>query len=100
MNEKGQVIILNLLFLAMVVIVLIALIPTFVDLLNNAQRSDYLNCKGYIYNGNVSDPLSYNSSLKTNTMSCMAIDLYLPYILLAVLIAAVSKVIIGRTDFG
>lgn len=95
-NNRGQVIILNLLFLLMTVIILIALIPQITELLNMAQQSDSLNCKGYIYNGDVNHTLSYNDSKKTNTLACMSIDLYLPYILLAVLIAAVSRVIVGR----
>ena len=96
MNSRGQVIILNLLFLLMTIMVLIALVPQITVLLNIAQQSDGLNCKGYIYEGNPNNSLSYNASMKTNTMACMSIDLYLPYILLAILIAAVSRVIIGR----
>ena len=96
MNKKGQVMIINLLFLLMTIAVMIALIPELVTLLNMAQQSDYLNCKGYYYNGNPNHSLSYNNSLKPNTLACISIDLYLPYIVMAVLIAGVSRVIIGR----
>lgn len=97
-DRKGQVILLNLLFMLMAIMLLIALIPQLTELLNLAQQSDHLNCRGYIYDGNVNHSLSYNDSKKSNTLACMSVDLYLPYILLAVLIAAVSKLIIGRGE--
>lgn len=102
MNKRGQIMIVNLLFLLMTVAVMIALIPQFSLLLNMGQQSNALNCKGYYVDGNPSDPLSYNSSLPTNTLACLSIDLYLPYIVMAVLIAGVSRVILGRitTDSG
>jgi hypothetical protein len=95
-NRKGQVMIINLLFLLMTIAVMVALIPELMMLLNMAQQSDYLNCNGYSYNGNPNSPLSYNASLKSNTLACISIDLYLPYIVMAVLIAGVSRVILGR----
>ena len=102
MNNRGQVMILNLLFLFMTIAVMIALISPLTTLVNQAQQSDYLNCRGYWYNGDNSSMYSYNASLKSNTLACLAIDLYLPYIVLAVLIAGVSRVIMGRitTDSG
>ena len=95
-NKGGQVMIINLLFLLMVVAVMVALIPQFNILLNQAQQSDYLNCKGYYYNGDVNNTLSYNVSLPSNTLACLGITLYLPYIVLAVLIAGVARVLMGR----
>lgn len=102
MNKHGQVMIINLLFLLMTVAVMVALIPQFNILLNMAQQSDALNCKGYFYNGNANHSLSYNDTLQSNTLACLSIDLYLPYIVIAVLIAGVSRVILGRitTDSG
>ena len=102
MNKKGQVLMINLLFLFMSIAVLVALIPQFNTLLNMAQQSNALNCQGYKYLGNPNNTLSYNDSLPTNTLSCLSIDLYLPYIIMAVLIAGVSRVIMGRitTDSG
>lgn len=96
MNSRGQVVIINLLFLLMTIAVMVALIPEFSSLLNTAQQSDYLNCKGYSYNGDPNNVLSYNTTLKSNTLACISIDLYLPYIIMAVLIAGVSRVILGR----
>lgn len=102
MNKKGQVMILNLLFLLMAIATMVALIPMFNILLNMSQQSNSLNCPGYYYQGNINHSLSYNVSLPTNTLSCLSISLYLPYIIMAVLIAGVSRVIMGRitTDSG
>jgi hypothetical protein len=99
-NNKGQMIMINLLFLIMTVGVLVALIPALNSLLNIAQQSDSLNCNGYMYNGNVSHQLSYNASLPSNDLSCLAIKLFLPYIVLAVLIGSVSRVIASRMEIG
>lgn len=96
MNNRGQVMIINLLFLLMTIAVMVALIPELTTLLNLAQQSDYLNCKGYSYNGDPNSRFSYNDSLESNTLACISIDLYLPYIVMAVLIAGVSRVILGR----
>jgi hypothetical protein len=96
MNSKGQVMIINLLFLVMTITVVIAMVPQLTTILNMAQQSDYLNCKGYYYRGNSNHTLSYNESLSSNLLACISIDLYLPYILLAVLIGGVSRVLLGR----
>ena len=102
MNQRGQVMMINLLFLLMTVAVMIALIPEFNTLLNMAQQSNALNCNGYYYQGDPNNTLSHNNSLPTNTLACLSIDLYLPYIIMAVLIAGVSRVLLGRitTDSG
>jgi len=98
----AQVMMINILFLLMTVACMVALIPEFNTLLNMAQQSNALNCQSYYYNGNPNNTLSYNASLPTNTLACLSIDLYLPYIIMAVLIAGVSRVLLGRitTDSG
>lgn len=95
-NKRGQLIITNLLWLFIVVAVMIALIPQFNTLLNMSQQSDYLNCRGYYYNGDPNSTYSYNASLPSNTLACLSINFYLPYIVLGVLIAGVSKLMLGR----
>ena len=99
-NKKSQMILVNLLIFTMVVAVLIALIPALNAMLNIAQQSNSLNCNGYYDNGNPNATLSYNSSLATNTLACVSIRLYLPYIVLVVLIGGVSKLLFGRTVGG
>jgi len=99
MNKQGQMFMLNLLLLVMVIMVMVALMPALNEVLNIVQQSDSLNCNGYVYNGDATHALSYNSSLTSNSMACLAIKLYLPYILLAVLIGGVAKLLAGR-GFG
>jgi hypothetical protein len=99
-NNKGQMIMINLLFLFMTIAVLVALIPALNSLLNIAQQSDGLNCNGYNYLGNPNSSLSYNASYPSNDLACLAIKLYLPYIVLAVLIGGVSRVIASRMELG
>jgi len=99
MNNNGSLMSLpiNLLMLFITVTFLVALIPGFVDMQSMAQQSDNLNCNGYSYNGMGSaSSLSYNSSLATNSIACLAIKLYLPYIVLGVLIAGVALIFYGR----
>lgn len=98
MNNKGQQIMVNLLLFVMLIAVLISLIPALSAMLNIAQQSDELNCAGYVDNGNPNSTLSYNSSLATNTLACVAIRLYLPYIVLIVLVGGVSKLLASRLD--
>ena len=95
MNKHGMIFMMNLLILVMVIMVLVSLMPALKQMLNMVQQSDALNCNGYVDSGDVDSSLSYNSSLETNTMACLAIKLYLPYILLAVLIGGVATLMAG-----
>lgn len=82
----------NLLLLFIVITFFVALVPGFVEILDMAQRSDYLNCAGYVdYASQSTTNYSFNATLGTkSTIACLAIKLYLPYIALAVLIACVG----------
>ena len=87
----------NLLVLFITVTFLVALIPGFTAMINMGQDSQGLNCAGY---NNTLDPtLSYNASIGTkSTIGCLAMQLYIPYIVLGVLVAAVSLVFYGRSQ--
>ena len=100
MNKAGQMIMVHLLVLMMTVAITIALVPMLNSVLGIGKQSDNLNCDGYIYNGDTSNKLSYNSSLETDTISCIAIGLYIPYLLLAVLIGGVTRLLAGRMIGG
>jgi len=103
MNKKGSLMSMpvNLLMLFIVVTFLIALIPGLVEMQDLAQQSDYLNCNGYKYDGDANNALSYNATIGTkSSIGCMAIKLYVPYIVLGVLVAAVSMILLGRTIGG
>ena len=100
MNNNGQMIMLQLLFLFMTIVITVAMLPAINSILGVGQNSENLNCTGY--NDTDTPSLSYNSSLNTNKTACLALDLYLPYILLVVLIGSVSKLLMpsgGRSPY-
>ena len=107
-DKKGQSSLMslpvNLLMLFIAITFLVALIPAFVEMQNMAQEQENLNCHGYVAytsTGAVDTVRSANDSRASNsTIGCMAIKLYLPYIVLGVLIAGVAMIFYGRTMGG
>ncbi len=93
-------IILSLLFFIMGLIVLVVFISPINEILDLAQQSDSLNCKGFIYEGSVNHTLSFNSTLhggqSGSPLSCLSLKLYLPYILMVFLIGGLASVLAGR----
>lgn len=78
---------------------LIALIPGFVEMQDMAQSSSSMNCAGYTDADTPAN--SYNATIGTkSSIGCMAIKLYLPYIVLGVLIAGVAMIFYGRQTGG
>lgn len=100
MNNKGQMMIVQLLFLFMTIAVMVAVIPALKTVLDIAQQSDNLNCKGFVDTDSTDGNYSYNGSLPTNTTACLSIKLYLPYIILVVLIGGVTKLLYGQSAAG
>ena len=99
-DKGGQQMIISLLFLFMTISITIAMIPALKSVLNIAKQSDNLNCAGFVYGGDATNTLSYNASLETETTACLAINLYLPYILLIVLIGGVTKLLYDKSSGG
>ena len=101
MNKKGNIMI-NLLFFIMGLGVLIAFISPINEFIDMAQQSDGLNCKGFIYDGNSTHTLSFNNvtdgGQSGSPIACLALKLYLPYILLVFLIGGVSAVLGGKSE--
>lgn len=99
MNNKGNIM-LSLLFFIMALGVLIAFISPINEFIDMAQQSDALNCKGFIYGGDSTHSLSFNETRHNNNsgspISCLALKLYLPYILLVFLIGGIASVLGGR----
>ena len=93
-------IILSLMFFLMGLGVMMVFISPMNDFMDMGRQSDSLNCIGYIHNGNVNNTLSFNSSLhggnSGDPLACMALKLYLPYILLVFMIGGISSVLGGR----
>ena len=98
-NKKGNIM-LSLLFFIMALGVMVAFISPINSFLDLAQQSDSLNCKGFIYDGDSTHTLSFNSTLdggaSGSPMACLSIKLYLPYILLVFLIAGLMAVLGGK----
>lgn len=99
MNNQGNIM-LSLLFFIMALGVMVAFISPMNDFIDIAQQSDNLNCKGFIYDSNVSHSLSFNNlsdgGNSGSPLACLALKLYLPYILLVFLIGGFSAVLGGR----
>jgi len=102
MNKKGSNIMLNLMFFILSLGVMVAFISPMNTFLNMAQQSDALNCDGYIYDGNANHTLSFNETLNGGAsgspLGCIALKLYLPYILLIFLIGGISAVLANRSE--
>lgn len=102
MNNRGQVIIVGIMMLVMAVILFIALVPAMANIFNKARGCDSLNCPGYLDADATAGSTcsatnrSYNTASNTDDLSCTVIGLGIPYIILAVLIALVTKVIHGK----
>lgn len=89
MNKKAQMgIMIGLLIGFIVVTTLIALIPGFVQLLDIGMGSDGLNCHGSTF---ANDSLAEKSGI-----GCLAFKLYIPYLVLAVLIGLVTKILYDK----
>lgn len=101
MNNKGQMgmdIMVGLLMAFIIVTMLVALIPGFVEMLGIGQNSQGLNCKGYVDNGNANSYLSYNATIgEKSTVGCLAMKLYIPYLVLAILLAVVGRILYSRS---
>ena len=100
MNNKGNIM-MNLLMFIMALGVMIIFIGPINAFLDIAQQSDNLNCKGFLFDGDSSHRLSFNNTLDGGAsgqpIGCLALKLYLPYILLAFLISGLSSVLMDRT---
>ena len=95
MNNKGQAAITGLIFLIIIVMLITSFMPVFKTMLNNARHSDSLNCASNINvcnDGETAIPC-YNSSLTSETTSCLILDMFLPLLILVVLIGGAFAVI-------
>ena len=101
MNKRGNLIIGLMVFLMGLVIMIIFISPI-KAMIDIAQQPSFLNCKGYIFDGNVNSPFSFNATLNNNNsgspLTCLVFKLYLPYLLLIFLIAGLSSVLSNRAE--
>jgi hypothetical protein len=102
-NKRGDIahLMIALIMGFMAIALLVSLIPGFVEILDTGQNSEGLNCKGYVNNGNAADTLSYNATIGTkSTIGCLAMKLYLPYIILAVLLGVIMYILYDKSSSG
>jgi len=102
MNNRGQMIIMNLMFLVLTIAVFTAFIPVLQDFISDSRGSDGLNCVSTtsLCNSGDAEPC-YNASLDAHTTSCLVMDLYLPYIIIVVLLMGVGALTARRAGmFG
>jgi len=101
MNNKANIM-MSLLVFIMALGIVISFLSPISDFLDLASQSDALNCKGFIYNGDAGHVLSYNNTLNGGSsgspLACIAIKLYLPYILLVFLVGGLSSVLAGKAE--
>jgi hypothetical protein len=102
LNNKGNIFSLPvvLMGLFMTITFLVALLPAMTEILNGAQASNSLNCAGYNDTITWNAKLNYNASVPTSTIGCMALRLYIPYIVLGVLIASVAGLFGQKINYG
>lgn len=101
MNKRG-----NIMFGLMIFVMALAMMVMFISPMSTfidfAQQSNNLNCKGFIYNGDVNNSLSFNATLdggaSGSPIGCLAIRLYLPYIILVFLIGGLILVLGGKAN--
>jgi hypothetical protein len=98
-NKRGQVLIINLIFLVMTIVVFVAMIPVLREQLDNARHQDALNCKSDMNQCDTNSAVPcHNGSKNSETVGCAMIDLYIPYIVIVVLIAGVAKLMANRVE--
>jgi len=99
-NKKGQMgmdLMVGLLMAFIIVSLLIALVPAFVDMIGIGMNSEGLNCKGYTDTTNPS--LSYNATIgEQSTIGCLGMKLYIPYLVLGILLAVVGRILYSRSS--
>ena len=95
-DKRGQMFMIKLMLIVMSILILTAFIPIIRQSLDSARHQDALNCKSNINDCSVTtESPCYNSSKDADTTSCLALDIYLPYIILAVIMIGVMYLMAG-----
>ena len=97
-GQAGMGMIFELIMLVLVILILTAFMPVIQDSLDTQRNYDVLNCKSTTM---VCDPAltqdwCYNDTLDTETTTCLILDIFLPFIVIAILIGGVGLVLVGR----
>ena len=104
-NKNGQAMILGIIILVLAIIIFVSLIPAISTSIGISRGCDYLNCAGYIDPDYVaastadvcsSGNQSFNPAQEENELGCIALDLFIPLLVLAMLGAVVFKLVQGK----
>jgi len=102
MNGKGQMMIVGILILVITVIIFVAMLPAMQSVTDIARGCSYFNCAGYVDpNSAVGDSCistnqTYTSSLEEKSLSCTAIDIMIPILILIVIAGLAAALIKGK----
>lgn len=102
MSTKAQMgIMFSIMVAFMAVTLLISLVPGFVDMIDYGLSTNGLNCRGFVDDDLADGNQSYNSSIgEKSAIGCLAMKLYIPYIILGVLIAVVTAIFYSKSGQG
>lgn len=99
-NKRGQMgtgLMTGLFVAVFVFIMLSAFLPVIIEMIGTSKGSNSANCVGYV------DPngmYSYNSSLRTDTITCSILNFTPGMLVLSIVFAVVSGIIAGRLSMG
>lgn len=102
LGRKGQSgLMLGLMSLILAVILFIMMMPILSTVTDIPRGCSYLNCVGYIDNGATTascsaDNQTYDPGLETKSLSCTAMDIFLPGLIISVLFGIISKLLSGK----
>jgi len=99
-NRRGQMMMIGIMILIMAVLIFIATLPALQSVMDSTRGCSNMNCVGYIDPdasgiGCSSTNQSYDPTLSDNGLSCTILDLFLPFLILGIMIALITKLLHG-----
>lgn len=100
-GKKGQMMMVGLMILIMALLIFIATLPAISNIMDDVRGCSSLNCAGFVDqeasgDGCSTTNQSYLPTGNKNELSCTILDLTLPFIILGVLIALITKLLHGE----
>jgi len=101
-NKKGQAFLIGIMIAIMALLIFVSTLPAVKETINTARGCSYLNCNGYVDTDASGDGCSgsnqtYYSSYEQDTLGCTILDLAIPFLILGILIAIITKVMRGES---
>ncbi len=99
-NNRAQMLMVGILILVMTILVFISMLPAVQNIMDESRGCSNLNCAGFVdadasTSGCGVTNQSYDSDLNENSLTCTIMDLFLPFLILGVLIALITKLLHG-----